>query len=169
MCISWWRWMSVCGCSQMRLFSHCLPRRQMVCQCSSRNRAHADWWESGALGVPGMQMEPPLSQCAIIKMKSSESLLHYSFPSPTLSQLPLSLTVSSLNYSQIWPRPEVQETSPWTSQRSVPRGSVNFPALRAKTSLSWPVTEAWSQPVNTELISKRLFVPCQNVNDDLLL
>ncbi len=96
MCISWWRWMSVCGCSQMRLFSHCLPQRQMVCQCSSRNRAHTDWWESSALGVPSMQMEPPLSQCAIIKMKYSESLLRDSFPSCSSSFPPPNCLFSPL-------------------------------------------------------------------------
>lgn len=73
----------VCGCSQMRLFSHCLPQRQMVCQCSSRNRAPSDWWESSALGAPGMQMEPPLS----LKLKYSQFLLHYSLPS-SLSLFP---------------------------------------------------------------------------------
>lgn len=164
MCVSWGRWMSVCGCSQMRLLSHCLPQRQMVCQCSSRNRAHTDWWESSALGVPCMQMEPPLSQCAIIKMNPSFVTL-----SPPARPRFLLLTVFSLHYSQRWPQPGVQETSQWTSQRSAPLGSVNFPALRAKTSLSWPATEASSQLVSRELISKWLLFHVRLMTDDLLV
>lgn len=67
MCILWWRRMSMCGCTQMRLLSHCLPQRQMVFECSSRNRGCTDWWGRRALAVPSMNMELPLSQCTIIE------------------------------------------------------------------------------------------------------
>lgn len=119
--------------------AHCLPQRQMACQCSSRNRAPADWWESCTEHTNN-------GAAAIIKMKCSQSLLYCSPHTPP--------------YSQTCPQPGVRETSPWTSQRSPPRGSsLNCRASRAETSSSWPATAASSRPVSRELIGSWPLVP----------
>lgn len=78
--------MSLCGSSQMRLFSHCLLKADGVSVHLGIEPTLID--ESSALGVPSMQMQLPLSQYMI------DFLLYFVPPHSFLK-----LTVSSFTHS----------------------------------------------------------------------
>lgn len=71
--------MNVCGCSQMRLFSLCLLQNQMVCVCSSRNRAHTDWWESSALSLKWNTHNPSFTSLIPLSLSLFLPLNHLLF------------------------------------------------------------------------------------------
>lgn len=92
-----------------------------------------DWWESSMAEALVMQMELQL------------------FP------VPISLFSSSLfsTCSQRWRQQGVQETLPWTSQKSATHRSPNYLPVKAKTISSWPAMEVLSQLVSRTLISQQ--------------